>query len=345
VVTKCSVDVLPLRYGDFADLAGGRPWEDLGPASWGAPRHLYEGDSEGRDALEILLVKLSAFAELCRSLRGPSGREDVPAFRIGPDDVWIDLLPNSVVIPGLWSFSLRLPEPEADGIGDAADLARLGAMLARALLANRRQSTEAVVDAAKDREAYAGPTLQPENLFYEPQERIAVAVPMPLWRRVQRLTVGLCRGEGTPDTALRDVLQELEGIRADLRQTLFFDPPGTDREVLSVLLDLVGDPEWVRAVGAGAVPEAPAQRPVSPPPPVQPVLAGPPEPEPVSETVSLDETIILGPGGLEPARRSASAPPPEAPRPAPGAGPGEGQSEEGLEETIILRPAAPRKSP
>jgi hypothetical protein len=67
------------------------------------------------------------------------------------------------------------------------------------------------------------------------------------------------------------------------------------------------------------------------------------EPEPLPDEPSLDQTIILGSGGLRPARPAVYPSLAELSRPATEAEPEEGKPEEGLEETIILRRTAPKK--
>ena len=346
--------VLRLRYGEFSDLVGGRDWDDLiadlernGESARALqlrracrlpPRHLFAEDTEGRQSLEILLVKVSAFGQVCRLARE---REQASSLATGSElwrDAWIDLPGAGPVIPGFWSFSVQLPDPP-DGSPENAGAPwfQLGRLLRRSVLGVDESGPE---DAS---------LFRPESLFYDPEGKVAWTVPAALWRRVLSLAERLGEATDGPDAVARfdDALREIEEIAVELRRVLFLDPPGADREILGVLSGLIDDPEWLTAVGAGAAPaeavtaESPIRMEPRPGPSTDAEVL-PPECEPM-----MEETLILGSSEGHPTEPEAPPPAPEEPgEPDRGSVAADTASDEdwpdSLEETLILRSEAKR---
>lgn len=140
-----ALEYLPLTYGEFCDLLGGQSWEALrsglaerrafdrlaalpkapaGAAGSGAAgRRLFlAGEASGRRALERLLLKLSAFRELCRGVHAVHRVLGRPHLGLGPDGAWVGLGAGGPYAPAYWSFELRLGGMDAARCAGGAEV-------------------------------------------------------------------------------------------------------------------------------------------------------------------------------------------------------------------------------
>ncbi len=178
--------------------------------------------------------------------------------------------------------------------GIECDLYSLGMMLFRALLANKSQDMSRVHQRCRDIAALLEQTFSREgvdqsgthlrsnlfeqlrleltneifdrkNIFYEPDEASARALPPALWQNI--LTLGFCLITQIPSfsyaytladgsvqsswDSLDAVLRDLENITQSIKQALFVDPPVMDDDIHAVLTELTEDPSWLDKISAG----------------------------------------------------------------------------------------------
>ena len=171
------MEVLPLGYGEFADLLGGADWNEMKARalaeSGGAGRQavfapvdalfaspllwFHRHDRTGRFPLEALRLKLALFGQAARGVRGAHEASGRALLGLGPDGVRVETGGSGEDLPALWSFRAKVidvggEEPGPDGAAPAADLPGLARLFFRALLVNDARD-EAAVGAAVDRVA------------------------------------------------------------------------------------------------------------------------------------------------------------------------------------------------
>jgi hypothetical protein len=160
------MELLPLGYGDFADLLGGADWAEVRARAPGEPAALapadaafaspllffHRNDRTGRFPLEVLRLKLALFGQAARGVRGVHEAAGRAILGLGPLGVMVDPGAAGSDLPALWSFHAKVidvggEDPGPDGAAPAADLRGLARLLFRALLVYDAQD-EAAVDAA-----------------------------------------------------------------------------------------------------------------------------------------------------------------------------------------------------
>ncbi len=121
------MEAVGLHCDEFADLLGGASWESVraralqrgGPGretllarldgTFTSPfQWLHRGDGSGRFPLEVLRLKLSLFAQLCRALREYHARCREPHLDLGPAKVMVRPGESGPALPARWNFRVRL---------------------------------------------------------------------------------------------------------------------------------------------------------------------------------------------------------------------------------------------
>lgn len=171
------MEVLPLGYGDFADLLGGAEWPEVRaralaePGASGREAELasldaalgssspwfHRSDRTGRFPLEVLRLKLALFGQAARGVRGVHEASGRAILGLGPRGVMVGSIGSGADLPALWSFHAKVidvggEDPGPDGAAPAADLRGLARLYFRALLVNDAQD-EAAVEGAVGRVA------------------------------------------------------------------------------------------------------------------------------------------------------------------------------------------------
>jgi len=171
------MEVLPLRFDEFADLLGGAAWSEVRARALAEPGGagrasvlatldavlaspllwLHGNDRTGRLPLEVLRLKLALFGQAARGLRAVHEAAGRALLDLGPSGVMVDVGGSGSDLPALWSFRAKMidvggDDPGPDGAPPAADLQGLARLFFRALLVNDAQD-EATVSAAVERVA------------------------------------------------------------------------------------------------------------------------------------------------------------------------------------------------
>jgi len=168
------MEVLPLRYDEFADLLGGASWEEVRARALSEPGGagrasvlatldaafsspllwIHGNDRTGRLPLEILRLKLALFGQAARGLKAVHEAAGRALLDLGPSSVMVDLGGSGSDLPALWSFRAKMidvggEDPGPEGAPPAADLRGLARLFFRALLVNDGQDEAAVFSAVE----------------------------------------------------------------------------------------------------------------------------------------------------------------------------------------------------
>jgi hypothetical protein len=171
------MEVLPLGYGEFADLLGGAEWPAvraralLEPGASGretalaaldasfasAPLWFHRNDRTGRFPLEVLRLKLALFGQAARGVKSVQEASGRAILGLGPPSVMVETGASGADLPALWSFRAKVidvggEDPGPDGAAPAVDLRGLARLYFRALLVNDAQD-EAAAEGAVARVA------------------------------------------------------------------------------------------------------------------------------------------------------------------------------------------------
>jgi hypothetical protein len=171
------MEVLPLRFDEFADLLGGAGWSEVRARALAEPggagresvlapldavlasplRWLHGNDRTGRLPLEVLRLKLALFGQAARGVRAVHEAAGRALLDLGPSSVMVDVGGSGTDLPALWSFRAKVidvggEDPGPEGAPPAADVRGLARLYFRALLVNDAQD-EATVTAAVERVA------------------------------------------------------------------------------------------------------------------------------------------------------------------------------------------------
>jgi hypothetical protein len=117
---------MELGFDEACDLAGGAPWAEIRARAvrGGAGRErllaamdatldspfqwLFRGDTLGRFALEVLLLKLSLFVQTAGELRAFHRRCLQPHLDVSPKTVGVSVTSGAAALPARWGFRARL---------------------------------------------------------------------------------------------------------------------------------------------------------------------------------------------------------------------------------------------
>ncbi|HEX7900600.1 MAG TPA: hypothetical protein VF950_22740 [Planctomycetota bacterium] len=120
------LEPMELGFDEACDLAGGAPWAEVRAraARGGAGRDrlfaaldarldspfqwLYRGDTLGRFALEVLLLKLSLFLQAAGELRAFHRSCRQPHLDLSPKSVGVSVAAAGTALPARWGFRARL---------------------------------------------------------------------------------------------------------------------------------------------------------------------------------------------------------------------------------------------
>ncbi len=163
------MEVLPLRYGEFADVLGGADWPSVRAAALSEPGAqgrdvslapadaalaspplwFHRNDRTGRFPLEILRLKLALFGQAARGVRSVHDASGRAILGLGPASVMVEPGGSGADLPALWSFRAKVidvggEDPGPEGAAPAADLRGLSRLFFRALLVNDAQDEAAV---------------------------------------------------------------------------------------------------------------------------------------------------------------------------------------------------------
>jgi hypothetical protein len=160
------MELLPLRFDEAADLAGGADWSavrrralETGGTGRGAAlaaldgplassfQWFHHGDRTGKFPLEVLRLKLGLFSQAARGVRALHAATGRPHGDLGPASVLVDLPATGPEMPVRWGFRAKLVDVGGPGAADpgvAADLAGLGKLFFRTFLVHDAQDEEAV---------------------------------------------------------------------------------------------------------------------------------------------------------------------------------------------------------
>jgi hypothetical protein len=164
------MEVLPLGYGEFADLLGGAEWSEVRAKALGeSPGReaalaaadammssrdawFHRHERSGRFPLEAARLKLALFSQAARGVRAVHEAAGRAIIGVSPSSVMVEPGPGGADLPAAWSFRAKVidvggEDPGPDGAAPAADLRGLATLYFRALLVNDAQD-EAAVEAA-----------------------------------------------------------------------------------------------------------------------------------------------------------------------------------------------------
>ncbi len=121
------LEVMELHFDEMSDLLGGASWTAMrdrirqtaaagresvlsevdsvftSPHQW-----LYRHDKSGRFPLEVLVLKINLFRQLCAGLRAFHAGVKEPHFDVSPKQVMVDVIPGSTNLPARWTYRTRL---------------------------------------------------------------------------------------------------------------------------------------------------------------------------------------------------------------------------------------------
>ena len=166
------LEVLPLGYGEFADLLGGADWSGvraralgdsgaagreaaLAPldAGFSSPNPwFHRNDRTGRFPLEVLRLKLALFGQAARGVKSVQEASGRAILGLGAASVMVEPGAAGADLPAFWSFRAKVidvggEDPGSEGAAPAVDLRGLARLYFRALLVNDTQDEAAVEDA------------------------------------------------------------------------------------------------------------------------------------------------------------------------------------------------------
>ena len=340
---------------------------------------------QDRQFLEILYLKLTFLAQVCRQLMPADDSAAIQEFALSLDGIGVDLNPTGSGLPAYWNFNVRILDavgavqisPFAPITPEAPRLHFLGAVWFRTLLVNSRQLADTVyaevgrllqqMDSEKGAESLKIEPSDPDGVFagsqvfWVPDQRHLAEHWQEFWKQTMRLGFQLVH-TGLKTGVFWDPGQfrsRLDALRNQIKEEMFSGPviASTDKEKavpsdkISVVLHAILQ-KWQAA-------SAPAGN--------QPI----PEVEP--EHPDIDETIIISSAKNEPPFSSDNwlspqppegndwepdieetvifssadaAPPAESmPRKVPEPQLQDSQWDDEIEETIVLRTGATTPSP
>jgi len=309
---------------------------------------------EDRQFFEILYLKLTFLAQVCRQYLTVDGKGGCQEFDLSLEGIGVDLSPSGAGLPAFWNFNVRILDaigafqltPFAPIVPEAPRLHFLGALWFRTLLVNARQHADTVfaevgrrvskpeiengTDALDMDETDPGGVFAASQIFWEPGRRNPPENWQSYWIQALRLgfqlvQAGLRTGASWDNTRF---LNALEVLRKQIKDKMFssaettsVDQTGPQRSarMRRVLDEILG--KWLADAAADG---------------------GPPLPEPESPSVDArdngweqdnQETVIVSVGD--------GAPPAATPPPGVSESPPEASSWNGdLDATIVLRPDA-----
>ena len=221
----------------------------------GSVRTPFFFDSDERYFLEVLYLKLSFLGELVRTVLPRLDTHQYHGTGLPIDRVWVKLGDQGSLLPFLWNFRLNLINIAGNVAGTplfpklALSRARqfLGLVWFYALLVNKSQSVSEVyaslgeaIEQITSSEATTldsllnsglNRALSPENIFWNPQGGIAVKNGRDLWEESMRLGWSLLEVSSGQDFqwSQDEFLQEIEGLRKEIKGTLFQQSPAAGR--------------------------------------------------------------------------------------------------------------------
>lgn len=215
------MDLLPLKFDEYCDLVGGLEWRAfLDSLVRGKDKKrlqvfsavvcpdisnddfLYKTDPHGRLGLEVLLVKLCLFAELCRKAQERHDNIEQAAIALDPGKIQIYINGGNVLTPGLWNFSLKLVD-----IGGAAE---------RTGKSRKAVSGEKVSSAKKDQPEYE-PKIEPKIEHGVEQQEVGLEVELHSFGMIL-FRIMLVNSEQTASGVMRRCNDLAERLRTEKRE-------------------------------------------------------------------------------------------------------------------------------
>ena len=204
---------------------------------------------------EVLYLKLSFLGEVIQKISTPSSGSGIgiqPDLGLSLDQIWVNLANNSGLLPLFWSFSVEIlslgEKPSEDSsfsrILPSYGLHVLGLIWFYTLLVNRKQNISTVYQLLRDAAInengtssggclggyspgvtllQSDQTFAPENIFWNPEEKIISKSCLSLWEKSLNLGWSLLRAtlHYSPQCSGEEFRQHIETLRAEVKNALF----------------------------------------------------------------------------------------------------------------------------